>query len=577
MGPRRLPVLLLVLASCSSARPPPAPVEPPRAAEAPPAPAPAPDLPPPLPPPAAEELQPLVHAEPIDPLELLWSHRLEFANGTPIVTIRLMEGQQEIAFRPRAAGRLRPRGAPAVEVPAGEVLRVRARDALPAALSRFPLLAQLEFRDRAGLEAARRTWEGRGVRTRLRLVGGVYGIAGRVIDNRRLLLLAEGDGSAAWARSFAEEAFRRWGERISVFTELLTRPSGTLEVLDGAGARIASGDTVVSLEVSGNAGFVVSAVEHDVGYAAHGFEDRAFRGRLYLTLDASGRLAAVHGIGLEELLRGLVPSEMPPGAPAEALKAQAVTARSNVLAEVGTRHLSDPYVLCSEVHCQAYRGESAEVASTDAAVRSTAGEALFGRADRALVNAVYSAVCGGHGEDNEAVWGDLPDPNLRGRPDLAPGEGAGRNGGLSDPERLRAFVDAAPPAYCGRRKNFRWERRFSRAEVDAIAAPLGVGTVAALEIPSRGVSGRARVLRISGSQGTAFVRGELEIRRLFRNLPSAMFLAERDGAGWTFRGGGWGHGVGMCQWGAVGRAEARQDYRQILRHYYGGAEVARIY
>jgi SpoIID/LytB domain protein len=73
------------------------------------------------------------------------------------------------------------------------------------------------------------------------------------------------------------------------------------------------------------------------------------------------------------------------------------------------------------------------------------------------------------------------------------------------------------------------------------------------------------------------VQGELRIRRLLRNLPSAMFLVERDEAGWLLRGGGWGHGAGMCQWGAVGRAEAGQGYRAILQAYFGGADVARIY
>jgi SpoIID/LytB domain protein len=541
-------------------------------------------LPPPLPPPAvAEQPPPPSRAEPQDPLELLWSHRLNFAaGGAPLVTIRLMEGQSEIAFRPRGPARLRPRGASEVTLPAGAAVRVRLRDGRPAALAHFPLLGQFEFRDREGLEAARRRWEGRGARPRLRVLGGVYGIAGRVIDNRRNLLLAEGDGSEASARAFAEEAGRAFGERPGTFTDLVTPPGGTLEVLDAGGRGLASGDGVVSLDVEGDVGFVVSRVEHDLGYPAHGFEDRAYRGRLYLTVDASGRLAAVHAVALEELLRGLVPSEMPASVAPEALKAQAVTARSNVLAQIGTRHLTDPYVLCAEVHCQAYRGEAAQVAATDAAVRATAGEALFGRRDRALVDAVYHAMCGGHGEDNEAVWGNLPDANLRGRPDLPAVEVAAWKGGLAGEARLAAFLAQAPRAWCarpvnGRPDRYRWERRFSQAEVDQIAAPLGTGPVTAVAVPARGVSGRARSLRIEGTQGSALVPGELRIRRLFRNLPSSMFLVSRDGDAWVFRGGGWGHGAGMCQWGAVGRAEAGQDYRLILRAYYSGAEVARIY
>ncbi len=85
------------------------------------------------------------------------------------------------------------------------------------------------------------------------------------------------------------------------------------------------------------------------------------------------------------------------------------------------------------------------------------------------------------------------------------------------------------------------------------------------------------MLVVEGLAGRAEVQGELRIRRLLGNLPSAMFVVERDGDGVVLHGGGWGHGAGLCQWGAVGRAEAGQGYREILRAYFGGAEVARIY
>jgi len=101
--------------------------------------------------------------------------------------------------------------------------------------------------------------------------------------------------------------------------------------------------------------------------------------------------------------------------------------------------------------------------------------------------------------------------------------------------------------------------------------------VTGIEVVARGVSGRARLLRVAGDHGRAEVSGELRIRRLLGNLPSSMFVVERAGDGAVLRGGGWGHGAGMCQWGAVGRAEAGQGYREILRAYYSGAEVARIY
>jgi SpoIID/LytB domain protein len=136
--------------------------------------------------------------------------------------------------------------------------------------------------------------------------------------------------------------------------------------------------------------------------------------------------------------------------------------------------------------------------------------------------------------------------------------------------------------WCGRapglrKDRHRWERRFTPAELDAVGAALGIGAVRDLQVTLRGVSGRARSLVVDGARGRSVVEGELQIRRLLRNLPSAMFVVDREPGALVLRGGGWGHGVGMCQWGAIARAAAGQDHRAILRAYYSGAEVAKIY
>jgi SpoIID/LytB domain protein len=409
-------------------------------------------------------------------------------------------------------------------------------------------------------------------------VGGVYGIGGRVVDNRRALLLADCDGSEAGSRAAAEALRARFGARPGTFTQVVARPTGTLVLRGAGGAPLGEADTALSLEIEGGDGFDVLRVEHELSPSARAREDRHYRGRLLVTVDARGRLAAVLAVPLEELLRGLVPSEMPAFVHPEAQRAQAVTARSNVLAQIGTRHLGDPYMICAETHCQAYRGAGAETARSDAAVRDTRGEALFAKGTGTIVDAVYSAQCGGHGEDNEGVWGNAPDPSLRGKPDLPRGDGAAWAGGLRDEARLRAFLAAAPGGFCRRPaaapRRYRWERRFGADELGRLA---GTGRAVALEVTERGVSGRARAIRIAGAQDAIEVRGELRIRRLLADLPSSMFVVDRDGEAFVLRGGGWGHGAGMCQWGAVGRAEAGQGYREILRAYYAGAEVARIY
>ncbi|MBK9519468.1 MAG: SpoIID/LytB domain-containing protein [Anaeromyxobacter sp.] len=541
------------------------------------------NLPPPLPPPdPPPDLTPLpTSLEQADPLELLWSHRLELGpGGQPLVTIRITEGQQALSLRPLGPARLSLRGGGVLELPAGAALTFRLRHAAPARLDHAPLLGEAVRADRAGLEPARREWTGRGVALRTRLVGGVYGLGGRVVDNRRELLLAAGDGSRAGAAAQAADLEARAGQRVPLHAELVERPRGTLQVFGEAGL-LGEADLVAALDVAGDAGAAVEAVAHGLdGRAAR--EDRRYRGRLLVTVDAGGALALVNLLPLEALLRGLVPSEMPAGSPLEALKAQAVTARSNVLAQIGTRHLGDPYLLCAEVHCQAYRGTGAETLRTDEAVRATAGEALFGRADRTLVDGVYSAMCGGHGEDAHLVWGGGPRPGLGGHPDLPAALQPIWGGGLRDESRLRDFLAAPPDAWCARpaaarRDRFRWERRFAPADLDGLAAPLGVGRVRGLAPLARGVSGRVLTLRVEGELADAEVRGELTIRRLLKNLPSSMFVVDREGAETVLRGGGWGHGAGMCQWGAIGRAEAGQDYRRILEASFEGAEVGRIH
>jgi SpoIID/LytB domain protein len=514
-------------------------------------------------------------------MDLLWSHRLDFGEGgVPLVTIRLMEGQEEVTFRARGPGRVTLRGGGEVPVAAGAVLRVRAQGVRPAAFVHQVLLDAQPAAAEAKLTAARRAWEERGLTVRSRRVGGVFGIGGRIVDNRRELLFADGDGSERAAHDLSEELRRQLGTRLPLDRRLADRPAGTLRLLDAKGALLGEADSALALDVDGGAGFVVEGVVHDLRERGREREDRSYGGRLVVTLDADGRLAAVHAVAMEELLRGLVPAEMPALSHLEALKAQAVTARSNVLAQIGIRHLEDPYMLCAEVHCQAYRGEGAHHPRTDEAIRATAGEAIFGRKDQRLVDAVYHAMCGGHGENNEFVWGNAPDPALRGRPDLAAAPEAAR--GLADEARLRRWLAADVDAWCRRpaatrRDRWRWERRLTAEALKDVGESLGVGLVRELDVRARGVSGRARYLRVTGTEGTAEVAGELRIRRLLGNLPSAMVVFDRDGDGWLARGGGWGHGAGMCQWGAVGRAEAGQDYRQILRAYYSGAEVAKVY
>ncbi len=494
-----------------------------------------------------------------------------------------MEGASEVRFSGKGRLRMKTSGQveKTVEAPAGALFSVRVNASVPAKLKVRVQLAEFPFADKAGLAAAQKDWQKKGLKVRAHVLGSIYGISGKVIDNRRYLLLVDETLTGEAATRRQAELLKAFSVRTSLFEELDSAPTGVVEILDGAGASIALSEGAVKVEPLGAEPIAVQRVEFGVGYDFHGFEDRTFRGSLEVTLDRNGKLAVVNRVALEDLLNGLVPSEIFASAPAEALKAQAVTARGEVLAKVGLKHLADPYLLCSEQHCAVYKGLSGEVASTNAAVLATAGQALFS-SKGVLVDSVYSAVCGGHSENNDVVWGGPPNPSLRGRPDLiTPVKGA------PTPAKLSQFLAADLPAACkissfAKATKYRWEKRFTAAELDEKTRDLKVGQVMAMAVTERGVSGRARLLTISGTEGATQVRGELNIRRLFGMLNSAMFEVSPEKVtgktvGWLFKGGGWGHGVGMCQTGAIGRAEAGQSYQDILRHYYNGAEAARIY
>ncbi len=512
--------------------------------------------------------------------------QLEFKGGQPVVPVRLMEGNAEVAFGSKGRLRLTLHGGEApklLQAPAGTTFRVRASAGKAAAVVARIQLMEVPFKDKDGLAAALADWAGKGVSLKPVTLGGVFGIAGKVVDNRRYALVVDQPAQPP-EKLAAQQAqlLTQHGVRSTLLEEVRSPPSVTMEVLDEAGKPLGSAVDRLSVEPADTSPIDVRRVEFGVGYDFHNFEDRSYRGALLLTADAKGKLAVLNQVPLEALLKGLVPSEIFAKAHPEALKAQAVTARGEVLAKVGLKHLADPYLLCTEQHCAVYKGLSGEAASTNAAVDATVGEALFDD-DGKLVDSVYSAVCGGHTEHNEIVWGGVPNPALRGKPDLLPGHRSG-----PQPTDLHGFLTADAGHACKlssltQQSKYHWEKRFSSEELDKKVASLGVGKVFAMQATERGVSGRVRLLTISGSEQATTVRGELTIRRLFGNLNSALFelRLEKDAKGrpatWIFTGAGWGHGVGLCQTGAIGRAEAGQSYREILGHYFTGASVARLY
>ncbi|MBN2105361.1 SpoIID/LytB domain-containing protein [bacterium] len=324
-------------------------------------------------------------------------------------------------------------------------------------------------------------------------------------------------------------------------------------------------------------------------------ENRTYPEKIEFTLDLEGRLAVVNEVPLETYLKGVVPSEMSEGFPVEALKAQAVAARCKALANWGIVHASDPFDVCADVHCQVYSGLSKRCRKTDYAVDKTAG--LFMMKGDQICDAVFGAVCGGHTEDVENAWGGEALDYLRGRVDGSPW--LKRYGSLQEENNLKKWIDDSPDAFCNTQRDivpdglqytvkyYRWELSLSQIELQQALEKrtgLNFGEIIHLIPLLRGVSGRIIRLKVIGTRGETIIDGELNIRKALSEttLWSSCFYVEKSGWGQTpdafiLRGAGFGHGVGMCQTGAAIMALTGRKFHHILKHYYKGVRITKLY
>jgi len=521
-----------------------------------------------------------------DEVGLLYSSQMQFGpDGIPLVTIGLMEAREKIKISCRQGCELSyvvvtdgEWERKTSETGAREPVTFEVAEADPGQVQYWVGVLSIPFGEKRTLKTAADLWRERGEKVQVFEAGSVFGIHGHVIDNRVYVLGIRPQETEEQANAEAAEVFTRTGSKTFVHAHLARRPSGKIKVPGGTALDL------VTVKSKNGGPVTVHRVEFGQGYKWHGFEDRRFAGQVLVTLGRDRQLVVVNRINAERLLEGLVPAEIPKAAPMEAIKAQAVVARGEVFAKIGSRHYLDPYLLCASTHCQVYAGVGAEHPRTSRAVRSTRGELLFSGSD--LVDSVYSASCGGHTENNDAVWSDPPEPSLRGRPDM-PAESAGKY--LPLKSHLSEWLRASPPAWCNLSTHnkpgiFRWQRTISAKEMDKlIAKQKPIGQVMAIQILDRGVSGRVKAIRVVGSEGDLVVQREWPIRQLLGMLKSGMFEVgvelneDQMPVNFHFIGGGWGHGAGMCQLGAIGMSEHGYDYRQILSHYYNGAKTFKLY
>ncbi len=356
------------------------------------------------------------------------------------------------------------------------------------------------------------------------------------------------------------------GKRLAVAQAgalLSARPAGGVVRLTGPGLR--KSNRCIRISPAGQDPRVALSVSDGWGRRGH------YAGSIYIYPTSRG-LRLVEHVNLETYVSGVVAAEMPSHFPLEAMKAQTVAARTYALYHLGG-HLREEADLCGRVHCQAYGGMPSSDSRAAVAARESAGQVLIWNG--LVVDAMYHSACGGKTATAWQVRQGKLLPYLRQSADSAFG--------------------SFQRAYCAQDHDITWTRSYSLVEAGRlVSSNLGIvlgkpdlrpGRLQALRVIPGPDDNRVQWLKVYTHTGTYQVRGDA-IRWLFgggrpgrEGLRSTSFeMKVEEGASgrprrFLFSGKGHGHGIGLCQWGARGRALAGQQAPEILAAYYPGARL----
>lgn len=409
--------------------------------------------------------------------------------------------------------------------------------------------------------------------------------------------IAYDDGWRVWVGRYAtvnemesesSKLRSRLGEAYQVYPVYPT--GGRLQINDESGR--------ILFMFEGNDDFLVARTD-DQGQPNPliNVDGKRFRGTVEFKRHEEGNITVVNALSLQQYLYGVVPREMSADWHIEALKAQAVAARNYAIVNMN-KHLEYGFNVCTTTDCQVYGGYDSEKPSSNAAVDATIGQLIY--YNGSPITAFYHSSSGGYTENAENVWsGSLP------------------------------YIKAVEDSFSEGSPNSNWQKVYTADEINSILAAqqINVGSIQSISIDTYTPTGRSLSMTITGARGSTVLEKE-KSRAVFGydELKSTMFTVETDAdlfvissvgqpvqkiksatakaatAGgqtalsegpdmlriyngsqyatasgyptrFIFNGKGWGHGLGMSQWGAKGMAEAGYSYVEILQYYYQGTVV----
>lgn len=286
-------------------------------------------------------------------------------------------------------------------------------------------------------------------------------------------------------------------------------------------------------------------------------DSKRYRGEMEFLLEDGG-LTAVNVVNIEEYLRGVVPAEMPSYWHPEALKAQAVAARNYALQQVETSR-GEPFNVYCDIQSQVYGGYDAESSATDKAVEETRGIVMMSGSE--TVSAFFHSSSGGCTEDSEDVWSGKV-PYIKSKPDPYDKNDNYYNWQVSyTTKQLIKQLNSA---------GYKFKEI---SDIKELARTSSGERVKKLEVKGEGTDGKPLAVQISNADNVRIALG----------LKSSLFELTRkydknkNLTGVEITGSGWGHGLGMSQYGARGMAEKGYNYQDILKYYYSGVVLSKDY
>jgi stage II sporulation protein D len=434
-----------------------------------------------------------------------------------------------------------------------------------------------------------------GFEARIQELGGMVRLNGKVItDNTHYRVLTGEFNSEPDTVGHCWKLFDEFD--AEVIKEKIREARGTIEIFDEEYEKSAKIENEIKLIPSdAHTEIIIYDRINNNGDEESDIIEKHYSWPMVFKVGDNGGLTAIGEIPLETYLKGVLPSEMKPDYPMEALKCQAIVSRTFALSNIGLSHPDSAFDICSDNHCQLFNGSSRYHENTSHAVEETAGKVLFMK--RILCETPYTALCGGYTSGQHLFW--VKDKKCS---DKVVYDGPGKSANakpLNGESKVIDWVISQPDVYCNPegstgsvpveyKSGFRWEMSISRKRLeDIVGEKTGedIGTIYDIIPLKRNGSGRLQEIEILGSRKNLKVRRERNIRRTLseRQLKSSCFVIEKevgdDGIPltFTFTGAGMGHGAGMCQAGAVAMAIDGKACEAILNHYYREAGLKKLY